>query len=238
MNALCLICREPNKIWCKFLNSFSHYHIFMVVDYTVDCTDLKKEYTNITFFQIDEDMCTLSGYVNMNLLFSNKLISGWDKAVYYFCKVIQNRYEYVWFVEDDVYFYDETTLLRIDERYHDHDLLSNKFTENVNGKTDIWHWKKIEMNYSPPFYKAMVCVIRVSKRMLDTVNEYAQQNNTLFFLEALFPTLAIKNGLSNHQPEEFRYITWKDIHDDTTLLKTHLYHPFKNIEDHVVFREK
>jgi hypothetical protein len=32
MNAICLITFRPNEIWCKFLNLFSNYNIFIIVD--------------------------------------------------------------------------------------------------------------------------------------------------------------------------------------------------------------
>ena len=32
MNAICLICINPNKIWCEFLNTFTKYKIFLIID--------------------------------------------------------------------------------------------------------------------------------------------------------------------------------------------------------------
>ena len=68
-----------------------------------------------------------------NWLYTNfilkKIISGWDKALYYFGT--KNIFDYIWFIEDDVYFYNENTLQQLDNQYKD-DLLSNQYSINVS----------------------------------------------------------------------------------------------------------
>ena len=71
--------------------------------------------------------------------------------------------------------------------------MSNKFGENTS-KID-WHWYCIEIEYPLPYYNGMMCIVRFSNSMMNCINDYAKKHNTLFFLEALFPTIAIKNNL-------------------------------------------
>jgi hypothetical protein len=117
MHAICLVTFRPNKIWCEFLNVFKKYKIFIIVDDNkLDLCDFKNNYENINFIQIKNETCKLNGYINTN--FFIRLISGWDKALYYF-GVENKMYDYVWFIEDDVFFYNEDTIVNIDNKYID-----------------------------------------------------------------------------------------------------------------------
>jgi hypothetical protein len=230
MNYICLITFRPTKIWCKFLNTFTRYKIIIIVDDT--SFDLSNfSYDNITFVQIDDDICKRNGYINTNFLI--KQISGWDKALYYFGK---KNFNYVWFLEDDVFFYNEQTIISIDEKYNN-DLLSNSLFKNVNGDKSTWHWKNVNINFPPPYYNGMMCIVRFSKKMMQYIDEYAKKYHTLFFLEALFPTIAMKHKLTCSQPKEFFNIiyrfNWKKHHID----QHSLFHPVKKITRHSFYRK-
>ena len=47
MNAICLITFRPSIIWCNYLNKFTNYKIFVIVD------------DNITFIQIPNNECAM-----------------------------------------------------------------------------------------------------------------------------------------------------------------------------------
>lgn len=236
MNAICLITFKPNKIWCDFLNSFKNYKIFIIIDDdTFDFTLLLSIYTNITFIKIENEKCKQMGYINVNMELK-KLISGWDKALYYFG--VENKiYDLVWLIEDDVYFYDEQSIIEIDKQYIAEDLLSNKYSENSDGNKNSWHWKSINIQqYSPPYYKGMMCAVRFSKKMFECINAYARLHKTLFFLEALFPTIAIKNNLNYTNPCEFLEIHWRHHFEERNITTQNLYHPIKNLNNHIHLR--
>ena len=234
MNAICLITLNPNHVWCKILNDFNNYKIFIIVDdNNFDLSEYEICYTNILFIKVDDTKCKNSGYINTNHTLK-KLISGWDKALYYFGT--NDLYDYIWFIEDDVYFYNENTLMNIDKKYIDDDLLSNKYSINHNGDKKVWHWPKINMTYSPPYYNGMMCIVRFSKKMLYHINDYACNNKTLFFLEALFPTVAIKNNLKYNNPIEFNKIHYRYTFDNNEINTYTLYHPVKNVNHHVHYR--
>lgn len=236
MNAICLITFQPNKIWCDFLNDFKKYNIFVIIDdinFVVDY--FEKKYTNINFIKIKNKKCQQNGYLDTNFTI-NKLISGWDKALYYF-GVEKPDHDFVWFIEDDVYFYNESTVFNIDKSFPRADLLSNKCTMNDNGDKNHWHWHIININYEPPYCNGMMCAVRTSRKLLERIRDYAKINQTLFFLEALIPTIAIKNNLRCANIKELEEIHFRHDFDDNDVNKTQFFHPVKNIEDHILFRK-
>lgn len=235
MIAICLITLIPNKIWCDFLNLFTKYKIFIIVDDNdFDLYDFINNYSNIIFIKVKDETCKLNGYINTNFMIP-KLISGWDKSLYYFG--IENKdYDFIWFLEDDVFFYNEDTLIKIDNQYINHDLLSNYYEENNNGANNYWHWRSINIEYSPPYYNGMMCIVRFSRKMISFINNYAYENKTLFFLEALFPTIAVKNNLQYSNPIEFINIYWRHNFEKENININNLYHPIKELNNHIYFR--
>ena len=207
----------------------------IVDDNTKKLTIFKNNYKNITFLQINNIFCINYGYTNMNFTI-NKLVSGWEKAILYFS--IEHKYfDHIWFIEDDVFFYDEQTIENIDKQYLYDDLLSNSYDTNIDGNSNEWHWNKININYFPPYYNGMMCIIRLSQKMLDCIHNYANKNKTLFFLEALFPTIAIKNNLIYNTPPEFNEIHYRKNFEIKNISKNILYHPIKNLYEHSFYRK-
>jgi len=236
-NALVLLCLHPNKIWCEFLNNFKTYKVYIVLDDSkFDCKTIESIYSNINFIKIDDSVCESAGYKNMNFTLKKK-VTAWEKAMFYFSNEKENEYEYLWFIEDDVFFYDETTVSNIDEKYTNQDILSTEYVENKDGDKTYWNWPWIDIQYSPPYYKGMVCATRLSSNFLKCIKDYATKNNTLFFLEALFPTIAIKNHLNTGFPEELKNIHYRHKFFESDITKENLYHPAKKIINHTLLRD-
>lgn len=237
MNSICVICIQPHKIWCDFLNNFKKYKIFIVVDdNNFDISFFKSIYTNITFIQINDQKCKDNFFINTSYIVCRKEIIGWEKALYYF-SVENLDNNHVWFMEDDVFFYNENTIENIDIKYPCDDLLSNKYDINENGNDTDWLWNRITIqNFTPPYYKGMMCCVRFSKKMLNHIHNYGKNNKTLFFLEAMFPTIAIKNNVIYNTPPEFNEIHYRKDFSITDIDMTNLYHPIKNLDHHVIFR--
>jgi hypothetical protein len=124
----------------------------------------------------------------------------------------------------------------IDNKYINVDLLSNCYYENIDGNKNNWHWKRINIKYMPPYYCGMMCAVRISNNMIKYINDYAKKYKTLFFLEALFPTIAIKNNLKYNTPNEFNNIYWKYDFKKENINDTNLYHPVKDFNNHIYFR--
>lgn len=234
MNGLCIITFQPNSVWCDFLNSFKNYKIFIVVDdIHFDCKIFRKTYQNIVFIQINSEKCRNCGYSNMNFVIG-KLVSGWDKALFYFGYFPYPNF--IWFIEDDVYFYNENTIQNIDCQYDSDDLLCSGYGVNMNGDKNVWHWGGIHINYPPPYYNGMMCAVRLSNNMIKCIHNYALCHRTLFFLEALFPTIAMKNNLKIQSPHELNTIFYRANFQKKNINTTNLFHPVKNINQHIEFR--
>ena len=237
-NAFALITHKPQEIYFDFLNKFTKYDIYVIIDDNLkDYTYLNTKYTNITFVQIDNSVLHNTGFINCSRI-GDKITTGygWDKAVYFFSNIKKNEYKNVWYSEEDVFFYDENTLLTIDQKYEDYDILCNSSFED--GKLDEWMWNSINICLDPPYYCGMMCCCRFSQKMFEKINEYVSKNKTLFFIEALFPTIAKKNNLKYCvNPEEFLTITYRNVFEMTQFDRNTLYHPMKNLQNHIVTRD-
>lgn len=227
---ICLICYKPKKEMLTFLETFTHYDIYVAVD---DNTELYEDYKNIHFIQLTKEECRSHYYKRETgfYLFKKKDVTAWAKALYYF--TFKKSYDHVWFLEEDVFFYNEKTIQKIDQQYSG-DLLSAPFSETTNGKD--WLWKYIKVNAPLPYYHCMCCAVRLSKKMLHVIKEYAEKNKTLFFLEAMLPTLCMKHNLIYHSPEELATIVFR--HNHKNMNKNALYHPVKTIKNHPIYRKK
>jgi hypothetical protein len=233
---IALIVRCPTICWLDFLRDFIQYDVYVIIDdETKNYNDIyAKDYPNIKFIQVSSVDCLNSGFVDTNFAI-NKLISGWDKALYYFA-LTNTSYDKVWFIEDDVFFYKEITIVNIDKKYKDADLLSKEVIENNEQNNKEWYWECININHSPPYYHGMMCAVRMSRRLLSCIKEYATNNKSLYFLEALFPTICSKHGLKGRSIEELKNIYYRHTFEFNNLNKDELFHPVKVIEDHVTFR--
>ena len=116
--------------------------VVVIDDETEDYSLLSNEYqwNNLTLAVINHTSCLLAGITNCNFTL-NKMVTGWEKAIFLSNCFVTSEDDKIWFLEDDVFFYDEHTLLNIDEQYPDTDLLTAPCTENNND--DPWHWKVI-----------------------------------------------------------------------------------------------
>ena len=150
------------------------------------------------------------------------------------------KYDYIWFLEDDIFVFNEKVLINIDEKYPSSDLLS-AFNE-INEKGDInhgWnHWINVIHRIGTPWAHSLISASRLSSKLLDRIDEYVK-DRPLLFIEALFNTLALHNNYKVDNPVELcdtiTYDKKWDI-DNVDIIK--IYHPFKNIEDHEYIRKK
>jgi hypothetical protein len=225
---ICLICHKVNSTWISFLENFNNYNVYVIVDSPCEILFHPK----IKFIQIKNETCKKNGYTNLNLIINS--CNGWDKAIYA-SHTILNEYDYIWFIEDDVFFYNEQALLEMDTRYASIDLLSNE----INEGTDLssWHWSWIKpINYELPYYYGMMCICRMSRKLLNEICNYITSNNEMFFLEAMFPTICKKNNLKSDCPDEFKNVEWRKHFNKNDLKSNYFYHPLKNKRLHGVYR--
>lgn len=241
--AIALIVKEPSEIYLDFLARFVSYDIYIIIDSDKSMLHFQKKYKTLNIIQFDQQLCLNYGYKNVNYIGIRKRISGWDKALLFFSVIIPNMYKQVWFIEDDVFFLEENVLTNLDEKYESQDLLANcDFQrQTTNNKEEPWLWSSIDIKVDKPYYCGMMCITRMSKRLLQGIRWYAQRYKTLFFLEALFPTITSHFGLAHFRPEELTTVTYRQEFNeetDVSKLKTHVFHPVKDIIKHLYLRNK
>ena len=246
--AIALIVKEPDEIYLDFLSLFNSYDIYIIVDSDKDLTELTKadKYKKLNFIQLKDEHCIDKGFQNVNFIGVNKMVSGWDKALLFFSVIMPLKYDYVWFIEDDVFFLKEEVLTNLDLKYPNQDLIANcDFDKNnINTNKSMnkkWLWPLIDVKIEKPWFAGMMCITRMSNTLLQCIRWYASKYNTLFFLEALFPTITNHFKLSYAQPKEFETITYRDVffekEEDQVLIDTHAFHPMKDLNKHKELRD-
>jgi len=226
--AIAVICKSPHPVWLEFLSGFQAYDTYVIVDDSTDLNSLQSAYPNVQLIRVDPKACEKAGFTDTNSAHFKK-VNGWDKTLYYFA-VENTRHQQVWLFEDDVFFYNEDTIKNIDKKYIESDLLTAPYKLSTSTSKDWWWWPMINIPFEQPYYNAMVCGLRVSANLLERIKIYAQENRRLFFLEALFPTLAVKNNLIYHTPKQLEQIYFR--YDWRYLSKANIFHPIKDIGSH------
>jgi hypothetical protein len=237
-NIICVLSVKPCiKVYNFFkeMKLQTNYEIFIVID--DNNYDIPDYDGFIKIIKIDNKLCEEQGYKSTLLSLNNKACSR-DKALYYFNN-IYTEYDYIFFVEEDVFIPNIFTIKNINDKYITGDLLvggHNIITEYKNN----WHWSFIhtQMNLNLPYANSMICAIRCSKKMMNSIKEYAIKYNNLFMDEALFNTLAIHNNLEVKTIYELKDIVYCKEWELNEISINHLYHPIKNIEQQYNYREK
>lgn len=186
-----------------------------------------------------DDVCTKSGYVNamigegVTMLKKNPI--AWDKALYHLCE--NENYDFVWIFEDDVFIPSVETIKNLHKKYSTFDLVTPNNFQKTDNALD-WHWKHIMDKTDPPYYYSMVCACGMSKNMIKKIKEYVKKHRQLFFIEAMFNTLAMNNGLKVTDAFELKSVVWMGEWnlDEFLLLPNNVFHPKKNIEDYEMLR--
>jgi len=231
--ALCLVTRTPVDSWLKFLNTFINYDIYVIYDDNKDYDN--KLYSNIKIIKIDNIICMNNGFRHATYRF-HRQITAWDKAIYYFSK-INTEYEHVWFMEDDVFLYNEAILVQLDSN-NTADLIIKSNNMNTGNKNNEWLWSRLYINLPYPWYGSMACMCRVSKKLFDQINIYVKSHNRLMFIEVMFNTLANQNKLTVYNPNELQTIAYRKNWTLNDLNCNQIFHPIKIMTMQTSYREE
>jgi hypothetical protein len=259
--AICILSTKLTDILYKFIINLKTSDKDNLYDYYI-CVDkvLSKDeilrydqmYKNnkinkINIINIEDKVAESYGFKGSVLYFPDKACSR-DKGLYYF-SMVNNSYNHVWFIEEDVFFYNLDSIIKIDNKYNNsvdlilRDLKIKKVKEPLD-----WHWSKVYGKIDLPWACGMICIIRISKKLLKKIKEYALKNNTLFLDEAMFSTIAFQNNLNIYTPEELKTIyenDWVKMDSNnndinkvlTNVNKFNFLHPVKNLNDQIKYRE-
>ncbi|CAF1085015.1 unnamed protein product [Adineta steineri] len=235
--AVCYLTRIPDGETIEFAEQLardsrlsSNTDIYIMIDdnnYQIQSNSL------INFIQINNNECITNGYHSSNKLEMNKDCISWDKALYYFCQVKQMNYSFVWLIEDDTFIPSVDAFVSLHEKYSKEgqgDLICQRNEENLYGNTSTWKWSDVVGKFSPPWYHSMVCAIGCSRKLLDTIANYAQQKRFLPFIEYMFNTLAMQNHLKVVIAPELSTIVFREnwTWEHVQQRPNNWFHPFKN----------
>lgn len=232
----CFLTITPSEKFYNFIKKLPEIdNIYICIDnnhYNIPNYDGK-----IKIIKINDKTCINEGFQN-----SNRYIEGAtsrDKALYYFYKNDIN-YDYIWFIEEDVFIPTIETIKNIDIKYPDNDLLVSE-NNIIYEKRSSWHWsmmnRELDGKLSLPYSNAMICAIRCSKKLLECIFNHALKYKTLFFDEVIFNTIALHNNLNVKDIEELKTIVWKKKWTKNEINIKNLYHPVKSIEDQYELRK-
>jgi hypothetical protein len=235
--AVVFLANNPSQGTLDFameLSQTTDFHVFIVIDNNEKYYG--KSFRDVNIIQVPDALCVANGYYNSNISDSATHIKknpiALDKFLYSFC-TIYTTYDFVWVFEDDVFIPSIDTIVNLDERYNEYDLI----TPNNFAKTDSvldWHWKHVINEHNSPYFYSMICGMGLSRTMLNAVKRYVGWHKSLFYCEVMFNTLAHHTQLKVKDAFELKSIVWMgkwDI-DEFLLLPHNVFHPRKDIDNH------
>jgi hypothetical protein len=190
---------------------------------------------------IADEMCEKLGYMNCNISSSSTHIKknpiAWDKFLLFFCESAP-EYDFVWVFEDDCFIESVNVLQNLNLKYSSYDLVTPNNLKNDGSAMD-WHWREIYPLIEAPYAYSMVCGAGMSRKMLNTIHEFKTKNNSLFYQEVMFNTLALQNNLKVMDAFELKSIVWQGEWgiNEFLLLPNNVFHPRKDIENHYALRQ-
>ena len=262
--AICILMRDFDSNWFSFLNNrfssliTSKYDIYMILDKNPSVTKetniiptmIKTMYIvsnprepNLCFpihtIQIDENKCRKSNYYKSSIWTNLKDVVAWDKALFFLNKLCEKKYNHVWFIEEDVLFFVENTILKIDVKYPNSDLLTPFHEINETGNIyQGWnHWVNVLHRIGTPWARSLVAASRLSGRLLEKIDDYLHDRH-LMIIESLFNTLALHHKYLIDTPTELATITYDKKWDPNDMNDPlQFYHPLKQTSQHEFLRE-
>ena len=126
-----------------------------------------------------------------------KDITSTDKALYWLSK-LATQDNYVWLIEDDVYFRNPESLVSLVKSYENDpaDFIAASCFERPDYSEWLTQKWFIDEKFfgEKRFWQSPTSICRLSKRLIAAVAEMVAKHGSLPYIEALLPTLTIKNG--------------------------------------------
>lgn len=226
------LCKNYNQSIIDFAKKINFCQSKVIID------NNEILYDDNVIFQIDDKLCSDSGYVNTvtekgMMTHVSKNPNAWDKAMYFVC---ENDFEKCFIIEEDVFIPSVESLKKLFSIKSD--LIIPRMEQRFKMYNN-WNWNIIETKIDPPYFYSVVCAVGISSGLIQKIKEYKNKNGCLFNHEVMIPTIARQNNLRWICPFELRGIVafaeW-----DISLFKMfpdYLFHPVKNIEFHKEIRQ-
>lgn len=191
--------------------------------------------------EINDNILREKNFVGLNRLSDDELITSWEKSFYN----IQinnhiNKYDYFYFIEDDVYTKDTNTILELIEYFN---TFNSDFTSKaILPKEDImeWPWWNREKDHNHIFnhpHRSFNPLCKISNKLLSIILNFKNEYGKFYFHEILFASLCINYNLKyhdyNYYPDISKYIGqfyYRPEIDIKTINDKKVYHPVKKLE--------
>ena len=234
-SAISLLTSQPSPETIKFASELAQAIPSIDVHIIIDDNSFEipsVDTLSVRFIRVNETICIESGFFSSNSFGTGKDCSAWDKAIYFFTR-ISTRYEFVWFLEEDVFIPSTRAFLAVHQLYSSsHDLIVPNVEYNFDGDVNIWyHAYLVAEEFIPPWSYGMVCGMGVSRRLLSAVDKYARWRGHIAFIEFLFHTLALQDPrMKVVAPVELSTIVYRHNYDfeKVQAAPNNWWHPVKD----------
>jgi hypothetical protein len=165
--------------------------------------------------------------------------SSWDKAFYHLYQNsnLLKKYNYFYFIEDDVYTKDINTLYNsfITLNQPSYDFIGLKINKRQNTKNWCWWTREKDVNiYFKNPHMSFNPLCRLSSRLINKILEFRNSYNKFYFHEIMFSSLCVENDftMTNLNSLIDSYLGKFDsrpIINIDTIKDTKIYHPVKPV---------
>lgn len=242
---IAFLCIIPNRDMIIFAEKLSlYYNVFIFIDdnnYRINNTNSK-----VNYIKINNNECISKGYKFTQEPFlinvinnAGKLLTSWDKVIYYFCELFK-EYDHLWIIEDDVFIPSINTIINIDNIYKNYDLLTQRHELGTleQAKNNDWFWYYCSLYFKEPYYKSMSCCIRLSKKLMMLIRDNVKNHKIIPYHEFSFNTIAHQNGLQIGIPDELKdTIVYRREWKLQEFKIDKIYHPVKDFDNHEYYRK-
>jgi hypothetical protein len=138
---IAFLTKTPSEDLLKFANEISEFFDIYVI---IDDNNYKCKKNNfINLIQIDNDECKKHSFVFLETQYndtSDKNIYSWEKAIYYF-NYINTDFDYVWFIEDDVFISSIEAIIKLENKCDNYDLVCAANDKGlIETSKNTWMW--------------------------------------------------------------------------------------------------
>jgi len=245
--AVVFLCKDINPElanFCHEIGTKTDFGVFVIEDNEEgEAGKILPQDENTILFRVNSDKCKENGYYGTNIKGAthiDKEVVAMDKFLYLFSHKSNwtyGEYDNVWVFEDDVFIPSVETIINLNEKYKTQDLVTPRNEPKLDNVPD-WHWRFIFDKIFPPYFSSMACAIMVSKKMLKEISIYVSIEESLFYVEAFFNTLAMQATLPVTDAKELKSIVWQGEWniEHFNNLPNNCFHPKKDIENYGYYR--